>query len=115
LVLISGWIEYGTDSVVGRNQKSDSYWGKIDDYCNEHSSFDPPRDGVACRNYYNNMNKILNKWTGAYDNDKRMQQSGGSEDDVLTKTHELYLSGKSRHFSLMSEWLVVRDQPRYGS
>jgi hypothetical protein len=61
------------------------------------------------------MNKILNKWTGAYDNDKRMQQSGGSEDDVLTKTHELYLSGKSRHFSLMSEWLVVHDQPRYGS
>ncbi|XP_058783410.1 uncharacterized protein LOC131658093 [Vicia villosa] len=25
LILISGWIKYGTDSVVGRNQKSDSY------------------------------------------------------------------------------------------
>ncbi|XP_058725999.1 glutathione S-transferase T3-like [Vicia villosa] len=115
LVLISGWIKYGTDSVVGRNQKSDSYWGKIADYCNEHCSFDPPRDGAACRNHYNYMSKILNKWIGAYDNAKRMQQSGWSENDVLAKAHELYSSGKSGHFLLMSEWLAVRDQPRYGS
>jgi hypothetical protein len=49
------------------------------------------------------MNKILNKWTGAYDNAKRMQQSGWSENDVLAKAHELYSSGKRGHFSLMSE------------
>ncbi|XP_058762812.1 glutathione S-transferase T3-like [Vicia villosa] len=115
LVLISGWIKYGTDSVVGRNQKSDSYWGKIADYCNEHCSFDPPRDGAACRNHYNYMSRILNKWIGAYDNAKRMQQSGWSENDVLAKAHELYSSGKSGHFLLMSEWLAVHDQPRYGS
>lgn len=115
LVLISGWIKYGTDSVVGRNQKSDSYWGKIADYCNEHCSFDPPRDGVACRNHYNYMNKILNKWIGAYDNAKRMQQSGWSENDVLAKAHELYSSANGGRFNLMSEWLAVRDQPRYGS
>ena len=114
LVLISGWIKYGTDSVVGRNQKSDSYWGKIVDYCNEHCSFDPPRDGAACRNHYNYMNKILNKWTDAYDNAKRMQKSGWSENDVMEKAHELYSSGKSGHFILMSEWLALRDQPRYG-
>lgn len=42
LVLIRGWIKYGKDIVIGRNQKSDSYWGKIVDYCNEHCSFDPP-------------------------------------------------------------------------
>ncbi|XP_058783304.1 glutathione S-transferase T3-like [Vicia villosa] len=103
------------DSVVGRNQKSDSYWGEIADYCNEHCSFDPPRDGAACRNHYNYMSKILNKWIGTYDNAKRMQQSGWSENDVLAKAHELYSSGKSGHFLLMSEWLAVRDQPRYGS
>ncbi|XP_020272553.1 uncharacterized protein LOC109847733 [Asparagus officinalis] len=74
LVLLSGWIKYGTDSVVGRNQKSESYWGKIADYCNEHCSFDPPHDGAACKNHYNYMNKILGKWIGAYDNAKRMQQ-----------------------------------------
>jgi len=103
LVLISQRIKYGTDSVVGRNQKSDSYLGKIDDYCNEHCSFDPPHDAAACINHYNYMNKILNKWIGAYDSAKRMQQSGWSENDVLAKAHELYSSGKSGHFSLMSE------------
>ncbi|CAI8591430.1 unnamed protein product [Vicia faba] len=116
LVLISGWIKYGTDSVVGNNQKSDSYWGKIAYYCNnEHCSFDPPRDGAACRNHYNYMNKILNKWTDAYDNAKCMQKREWSENDVLAKAHELYSSGKSGHFILISEWLALRDQPRYGS
>ncbi|CAI8604815.1 unnamed protein product [Vicia faba] len=81
LVIISGWIKYGIDSVVGRNQKSDSYWGKIAYYCNEHCSFDPPRDGAACRNYYNYMNKILNKWTSAYDNAKCSGSKRAHESD----------------------------------
>lgn len=38
-----------------------------------------------------------------------------SKNDVLAKAHELYSSGKNRHFNLMSEWLVVRDHPHYGS
>ena len=33
----------------------------------------------------------------------------------MAKAHELYSSGKNEHFNLMSEWLTVRDQPRYGS
>ena len=52
LVLLSGWIKYGTNSIVGRNKKSESYWGKIAEYCNQHCSFDPPRDGVSCRNHF---------------------------------------------------------------
>ena len=35
LVLISAWIKFGTSSVVGRNQTSEAYWGKIAEYCNE--------------------------------------------------------------------------------
>jgi len=44
LVLVSGWIKYGTSSVVGRNQKGEAYWGRIVEYFNEHFSFDPLRD-----------------------------------------------------------------------
>ncbi|KAL9665146.1 hypothetical protein QQ045_020557 [Rhodiola kirilowii] len=115
LVLLSGWIKYGTNSVVGRNQKSEAYWGRIAEYCNEHCSFDPPRDGVSCKNHYNYINKILGKWIGAYDGAKRMQGSGWSENDVLAKAQELYSSGKNGPFNLMAEWQAVRDQPRYGS
>ena len=56
LVLLSGWIKYGTDNIVGGNQKSESFWGKIDEYCNEHCSFDLPRGGISCKNHYNYMN-----------------------------------------------------------
>ena len=60
LVLISAWIKYGTDSVVGRNQRGETYWGKIAEYCNEYCSFDSPHDLVACRNYFNYMSKVIN-------------------------------------------------------
>lgn len=115
LVLLRGWIKYGTDSLVGINQKNESYWRQTAEYYNEHCSFDPPRDGALCRNHYNNLKKILGKWIGAYDNSKRMQQSGWSENDVLAKVDELYSSGKNSRFNLLSEWFAVRDQPRYGS
>ncbi|CAJ2644338.1 unnamed protein product [Trifolium pratense] len=115
LVLISGWIKFGTSSVVGRNHKGETYWGQIADYCNEHCSFDPPRDGVACRNCFNYMNKILGKWIGAYDGAKRLQGSGWSENDVLAKAQEIYACGKNVRFTLMEEWNALRDQPRYSS
>ncbi|PNX71202.1 hypothetical protein L195_g027073 [Trifolium pratense] len=115
LVLISGWIKFSTDSIVGRNQKGETYWGKIAENCNEHCSFDPPRDAIACRNRYNYMNKILNKWIGAYDSAKRLQASGWSENDILAKAQELYACGKNIQFTLMEEWHALRDQPRYSS
>ena len=98
-MLISGWIKYGTCSVVGRNQTGEAYWGKIAKYCNEHCSFDSLRDVVACRNRFNYMSKILNKWIGA----KRLQGSGWSEADVLAKAQELYACGKNVQFTLMEE------------
>lgn len=87
MVLLSWWIKYGTYNVVGRFQKSESYWSKIVEYCNERCSFDPSRDGASCRNHYNYFNKILGKLIGVYDNAKRMQQSRWSENDVLAKVN----------------------------
>ncbi|XP_057442600.1 glutathione S-transferase T3-like, partial [Lotus japonicus] len=115
LVLISGWINCGTNSVVGRNQKGETFWRDIAEYCNEHCSFDPPRDWVACRNRWNYMNTRLGKWIGAYDSAKREHRSGWSEDDVIARAQELYASGKIGQFTLMEEWRVLRDQPRFCS
>ncbi|XP_057446187.1 uncharacterized protein LOC130738259, partial [Lotus japonicus] len=116
LVLISGgWIKYGTSSVVGRNQKGETYWGQIAENCNEHCSFDPPCDGVACRNRFNYMNKILGKWIDAYDGAKHLQENGWSENDILAKAQKLYASGKNVQFTLIAEWHALRDQPRFCS
>jgi hypothetical protein len=115
LVLLSGWIKFGTDSVIGRNQKGDTFWGKIAEYCNTHCSFESPRDYVACKNHYNYINTKLGRWRGAYDAAKRMKQSGWSEDDVLEKAHVVYGDNGNGSFNLMQEWLKVRDQPRYMS
>jgi hypothetical protein len=116
LVLISGWIRFGTDAVVGRNQKGEAYWGQVAEYCNEHCSFNPPREVGACRNRFNYMNRILGKWVGAYDGAKRMQASGWSENDILSKAQELYAEGKKNvQFTYFAQWQALRDQPRFVS
>ncbi|KAK2414069.1 hypothetical protein QL285_036705 [Trifolium repens] len=102
LVLISGWIKFGSDSIVG-NQKGETFWGKIAEYCNEHCSFDPPRDQNACRNRFNYMNKIIGKWVAAYDKAMRLKGSGWSDNDVLAKAQEIYAGGKNAQFTLMAE------------
>ncbi|XP_024642283.1 glutathione S-transferase T3 [Medicago truncatula] len=103
LVLISGWIKYGTCSVVGRNQTDKAYWGKIAEYCNEHYSFDSALDVIACQNRFNYMSKIPNKWIGAYEGAKRLQGSAWSDTNVLAKAQELYACGKNVQFTLMEE------------
>ncbi|KAK2451678.1 hypothetical protein QL285_010710 [Trifolium repens] len=115
LVLISGWIKFGSDSIVGNNQKDETFWGKIAEYCNEHCSFDPPRDASACRNRFNYMNKMIGKWVGDYDKAMRLKGSGWSDNDVLLKAQEIYAGGKKVKFNLMAEWDALRDQPRYSS
>jgi len=115
LVLISAWIKYGTSSVVWRNQRGETYLGKIDEYCNEYCSFDSPRDLVAFRNRFNYMSKVINKWIDAYEGAKHLQGSGWSETGVLAKVRELYACGKNVQFTLMEEWHALRDQPCYGS
>jgi len=115
LVLISVWIKFWTSSVVRRNQRGKTYWGKIPEYCNECFSFDSLRDLVACWNRFYFMSKVTNKWIGAYEGAKRLQGSGWSETDVLAKAQELYTCGKNVQFTLMEEWHALHDQPRYGS
>ncbi|XP_048604105.1 glutathione S-transferase T3-like [Brassica napus] len=107
LVLLSGWIKYGTYIIVGRNQKREAYWSKISEYCNEHCSFDPPRDGASCKNHFNYMNKKLSKWSGAYDNARRMQRSGWSENDVMAKMN-ISISCRSGLMFVINRAIVVK-------
>jgi len=109
LELISAWIKFGTSSVVRRNQIGETYCGKITEYCNEYCSCDSPRDLVACRNSFNYMSKVINKWIGAYDGTKRLQGSDWSETDVLAKARELYACGKNVQFTLMEELHALRN------
>ncbi|KAK2434856.1 hypothetical protein QL285_019968 [Trifolium repens] len=106
LVLISGWIKFGSDSIVGNNQKGETFWGKIAEYCN---------DQHACRNRFNYMNKIIGKWVAAYDKAMRLKGSGWSDNDVLAKAQEIYAGGKNVKFNLMAEWDALHEQPRYSS
>ncbi|XP_010463186.1 PREDICTED: glutathione S-transferase T3-like [Camelina sativa] len=114
LVLLSGWIKYGTYNIVGRNQKIKSFWGKIAEYCNEFCSFDPPRSADTCRNRYNYVNTKLGKWIGAYDNAKPMQQSGWSEQDgTIMINMRSELRDSSVHRELKAD-LVKHILSRFG-
>lgn len=91
----------------GATEWVDQIW----DHCNDYFSF-PPHGRVSYMNHYNYMNQKLEKWIGAYDNAKCMQQSRLSVQDI-GKAHEICSGGGTRNFNLMKEWIIVRDQPHY--
>ncbi|BAB02257.1 unnamed protein product [Arabidopsis thaliana] len=65
----------GVDEDIPNNEDSTSTRRKIPKWTTKQNlqcSFDPPYDGVTCRNHFNYVNKILGKWIGAYDNAKCM-------------------------------------------
>ncbi|RID49696.1 hypothetical protein BRARA_H00477 [Brassica rapa] len=70
---------------------------------------------ASCRNHYNYMNKKLSKWVGVYDNAKRKQQSGWSENDVLVKAQEIYSGSKNEYFNLISHENDTSDSNSIGS
>lgn len=77
--------------------------GKIVDDCNSNCPFDPPCDEALGSNCYNYIYKIPDKWIDAYANAKCIQQSGWSDNEVLTKVNELYSGGRRGNLKLMSE------------
>ena len=83
LVLLSGWIKYEICNIIGRNQKSESFWSKIVEYCNKHCSFGLPRGGVSCKNHYNYMNLKL----GLIQLYEQVYRKTQTEDDLQKNLH----------------------------
>ncbi|XP_047339723.1 uncharacterized protein LOC124943221 [Impatiens glandulifera] len=111
--LLNGYFHFSNDSELGRNQKGDTFWGKIAEFVNDKFEGEKPRTVLQCKSHFRSINKKIASFIGYYSSACRTKCSGWSDDNYVEKALELYRDNEKQRFSLLKEWKMVRDQPRY--
>lgn len=114
-ILLTAYFHYSTDSEVGINQKSDTFWGKITEFLNEKSKNGMERTPGKCQSHFRDLNKKISSFVGCYSYATRQVSSGWSDEDYVERGMEVYLEREGQPFKFLEEWKLVRHFPKYTS
>ncbi|XP_056860223.1 glutathione S-transferase T2-like [Raphanus sativus] len=92
-VLISAWLNTSKDAIVGNDQKSGTFWNRVQEYYA--SSPHVIAGGLKtkhnhCKQRWHKLNDWTNKFCGVFAAAERRMTSGQSENDVLKLAHKIY-------------------------
>ncbi|XP_030502551.2 uncharacterized protein LOC115717711 [Cannabis sativa] len=107
-------VDTSKDGVVGTDQISVNFWGRIANYFNTHYKDDQRRTGKQCKDHCNKMNQKVTRFNGCY---KRVQQAhhiGWFDDQIIKNAHEMYKSENNNlKFQLVDCWRLLKDEPKW--
>jgi hypothetical protein len=78
--LCSAYLNVSKDSIIGTNQATKSYWGRIIDYFNEMKKISSTRTQSSFQHRWGDIQKDTSCFCGFYAEIERKKQSGKSED-----------------------------------
>ncbi|KAL0711446.1 hypothetical protein Bca4012_018424 [Brassica carinata] len=112
-VLISAWLYTLKDAVVGNEQKSRTFWKRIDEYFAEivHENI----ENVHCKQRWHRINDQTNKFCAAFAAAERQITSGQSDNDVLNVAHKIFYSDQGHKFTLEHAWCLLRYEQKWMS
>jgi hypothetical protein len=103
------------DSIVGNDQKGDSFWKRIGEAYNEnrHKNF-PERKPTALKGrWHKKINPSVQKFVGCYKQALAVKKSGSSEDDIVSAACDIYYQDGHEKFTFHSAWKLLRDEPKW--
>uniref|UniRef100_A0A0D3AD08 Uncharacterized protein n=2 Tax=Brassica TaxID=3705 RepID=A0A0D3AD08_BRAOL len=110
-VLISAWLNTSKDVVVGNDQKSKTFWKRVDEYFA--TTLHENIENVHCKQRWHRINDQTNKFCAAFAAAERQITSGQSENDVLKVAHEIFYSDQGHKFTLEHAWCVLRYEQKW--
>uniref|UniRef100_A0ACD5WNV7 Uncharacterized protein n=1 Tax=Avena sativa TaxID=4498 RepID=A0ACD5WNV7_AVESA len=115
-VLIQAWANTSLDAVIGTNQNSSSYWGRISDYYNAHKDPSWPErnsNGLTCR--YNVISALTSKFCARVQQIINRNGSGMTLADKEKDAHLLYieLDPNNKPFTLMHCYIEFEKYPKW--
>ncbi|XP_057730722.1 glutathione S-transferase T3-like [Arachis stenosperma] len=113
-MLISAWLNVSTDSVVGTDQKRETFWSRIHSYCVEFCS-DISSGVVACKKRWYKINKAVAQFAGCYDQASRNIRSGSKADDIKELAYKLYSTNYGKKFTFERHWNMLRFEQKWRS
>ncbi|KAM6576812.1 hypothetical protein CsatB_028649 [Cannabis sativa] len=113
ILLISAWLNTSKDAVVGTDQTSANFWGRIVNYFNTHYKDDQQRTGKQCKDHWNKINQKVTRFNGCYKQVQQAHHSGWSDDRIIENAHEMYKSeNNNSNFQLVDNWRFLKDEPK---
>ncbi|XP_021736437.1 glutathione S-transferase T3-like [Chenopodium quinoa] len=118
--LISLYLQFSEDAIVGTNQKASALWRKIsvayDQAQAEKPHILPPRPLRSLESRWRRMATDLIQWSSCYDEAGRATRSGYNEADRINNASKLfYASSKPRqhNFNHHHGWEIVKNDPKW--
>uniref|UniRef100_A0A1J3G2K0 Glutathione S-transferase T3 n=1 Tax=Noccaea caerulescens TaxID=107243 RepID=A0A1J3G2K0_NOCCA len=106
--LISAWLNTSKDSVVGNEQKLGTFWKRIAAYMAPMS-----REPDHCKQRWQKINELVQKFCGAYDAATRGKASGQNDDDVLKVAYDIFFNDYGKRFNLVHTWRELRYDQKW--
>ncbi|CAN6359231.1 unnamed protein product [Urochloa humidicola] len=115
LRLLSSWIHYSTDPVIGNDRKGEYYWKAVGEEFNNNAPTNAPTRSVKqLRSHWGDVKRDITKFSGVYGRVKSTWSSGQSDDMAMSKAHMIFKKeNKERPFTLEYMWRVVKDLPKW--
>lgn len=115
-VLISAWLNTSKDTIVGNDQKYGTFWRRVGEYydASPHATArGDKRSHQNCKQRWQKINELTNKFCAAFAAAERQQSSGQNETDLLKKAHDIFFRDHDVKFNLEHAWCVLRHEQKW--
>ncbi|KAK2434803.1 glutathione S-transferase T3 [Trifolium repens] len=112
-LLIQTWLNISKDSVVGDDQKADSFWGRIKDRYNNYRESLIAREWSTLKSRWHLLNKHCQWFCGSYKLVVANKKSGQSERDVMDEACKLFVQVRHQRFTMEHAWRLLKDEPKW--
>ncbi|XP_063948241.1 glutathione S-transferase T3-like [Daucus carota subsp. sativus] len=112
-LLISAWLNVSIDPLVGTDQKGDTFWERIHQYCEESDPGLIIRGTVAIRKRWQRINERAQKYGACFEKAQKIVGSGSNMDDIIEKAHLLHKTHYGKKCNFDKHWSELRRQPKW--
>ncbi|XP_058742226.1 glutathione S-transferase T3-like, partial [Vicia villosa] len=113
-VLIQLWFNVSKDSIVGVDQKGDSFWNKIGEAYNKHRDDNyKERKSITLKGRWHKINPFVQKFVGCCKQAVSTQQSGSSESNIMQAAYKIYFQDEGEKFIFEAAWRLLKDEPKW--
>ncbi|KAJ4842783.1 hypothetical protein Tsubulata_024925 [Turnera subulata] len=113
-LLISAWLRFGQNSVVGDDQNWQHFWGQILQYCQQiNPDYFCTKSTKSLKTRWYRISGSCSKFQGFYEQAERRHQSGTVDIDVEEMAKSLYVASERSAFQYMSHWRILCNEQKW--
>ncbi|KAL9671417.1 hypothetical protein QQ045_008985 [Rhodiola kirilowii] len=102
-----------TDPMIGTDQKGETFWELIHQYCEESIPELIKRGGIAMKKRWQRINEGAQRYGSCYDQAERRIGSGTNMDNIIQLAHELHVAKYKKKSNFDKHWNELRKQPNW--